>query len=465
MPELPEVETIKRELERNIINKHCLKPVVINNKCLQTPKEEYINGINNTNITSLSREGKFLIIHLDNNHKILFHLRMEGKLFYEEDKELKEKHLSLYIPFDNGYHLAFYDTRKFGVTYYLKEDEKGPLSKLGLEPSQITNESYLIEKIKSSNKCIKELLLDQSIISGLGNIYADEVLYACDISPMKKGKEIQIDEAKKIIKEAQRILKEAIKNNGSTIKSYQASSTIHGDFQEFLKVYGKENTTCSKCKKLKIERKRINGRSTHYCPHCQSVGISVAVTGNIASGKSTVTKLFVNSGYVYFSADEEVNKLYEDKTICSEIKKEFPAIVNNNFIDKEKILNLLISDTEFNKKYLGLIYQKIREKIYNFFIENNGKQKVLEIPLLFNAKLEDLFTVIVGVESNQNIKLLEQRNSSSIKEKILLDKQNKYKEKRHKANYIITNNTTIENLEKETKKVIKEIEYNYISFK
>ena len=139
MPELPEVETVKRELSKSLIGQKFLTPIIINLKCVQTDKSEYIKGISNSEVSSLSREGKFLIIHLNNNHKILFHLRMEGKLFFEEIDQVSKKHLSLYIPTEGGNILSFYDTRKFGVTYFLREEEKGPLSSLGLEPSQINS--------------------------------------------------------------------------------------------------------------------------------------------------------------------------------------------------------------------------------------------------------------------------------------------------------------------------------------
>lgn len=458
MPELPEVETVKRELERNILNKHCLKPVIINLKCIQTPIEEYVNGINNSMITSLSREGKFLIIHLNNNHKILFHLRMEGKLFYEKKEEIKQKHLSLYIPFDDETNLVFYDSRKFGVSFYLKEEEKGPLNKLGLEPKEISSPDYLINKISKSNKCIKQLLLDQNIIAGLGNIYADEVCFACNISPMKKGNEITYKEADNIIIKAREILEKAIENNGSTIKSYQASKKIHGSFQSFLKVYGKEKELCSRCKKVKIERKRINGRSSYYCPVCQEVGISVAITGNIASGKTSVAKIFASNGYAYFSADKKVSELYNNPTFIKELKKEFSSIISNNQVDKNKVLELLIHNKEFNRKYLGFIYKIIKEEVNEFFIENNNKKKVFEIPLLFNAKLEKMFTYIVGVESSKNKELLYKRETKNVEEKILLDKQNKYKEKRYLLDYLIINDHDLKELEKQTTEVIEEIE-------
>ena len=461
MPELPEVETVKRELSKSLIGQKFLAPIIINLKCVQTDKNEYIKGISNSEVSSLSREGKFLIIHLNNNHKILFHLRMEGKLFFEEKNQVSKKHLSLYIPTEGGNILSFYDTRKFGVTYFLREEEKGPLSSLGLEPSQIKSSKYLVEKISKSNKCIKQLLLDQRIIAGLGNIYADEVLFASGISPFKKGCEISNEEVESIIKEAKRIILEAIKNNGSTIRTYQASNKIHGNFQSFLKVYGKEGEVCRKCKKAKIERKKINSRSTYYCPICQKEGVSVAITGNIASGKTTVSKIFEENGFVIFNADKEVSNLYNDINEINEIKKRFKDIVKDKEIDKKEVVKRLLKDSIFKKKYEAYIFAKIKERINEFFIENNGKKKLLEIPLLFNSKMENLCSVNIGVESELRNEFLTERKDQFIKEKILLDQNNKYKENKNKLDYIILNNSTIENLKKQTQKIIKEIETNY----
>ena len=461
MPELPEVETVKRELSKSLIGRTFSSPVIYNLNCVQTDIDEYKNKVNKSKISSLSREGKFLIIHLENRGKLIFHLRMEGKLFYEEKSKLSTKHLSLYIPLDNDYNLAFYDTRKFGVTYFLKEEERGPLSNLGLEPSQIKNEEYLINKIYKSNKCIKQLLLDQSIIAGLGNIYADEVLFASNISPFKKGREITDIEAKSIIKEAKRIIEEAIKNNGSTIRTYQASKKIHGSFQSFLKVYGKEKEVCSNCNLTKIERKKIDGRSTYYCPHCQNVGISVAITGNIASGKTTVSCLFKEKGYELFNADEEVKRLYSNKEELKEIKKSFKNIFNGDNLDKELLISQMVNNPNFKQKYETYIFNIIRDRINEFFINNNGKKKVLEIPLLFNARMENLCTVNIGVESENNIEFLKERKDKYIKEKLFLDKQNKYNEKKHRLDYIIKNNSSLEDLKKQVEKVIKEIEKNY----
>ena len=172
MPELPEVETVKRELEKEILNKTFLKPKIFFKKLIQTDLDEYIKEIENKKIISLSRKGKFLLIHLNNDHKIVFHLRMEGKLFVVNKNNYSTKHLSMLIPFTDDNALAFYDTRKFGVSYYLKETDLGPLIKLGLEPEQITNPKIIYDKVHNLKSCIKEILLDQSIIAGLGNIYA-----------------------------------------------------------------------------------------------------------------------------------------------------------------------------------------------------------------------------------------------------------------------------------------------------
>ena len=255
MPELPEVETVKRTLEKEIIGKILLEPTIYYSPLIKTDLDEYRKGVIGTRINSLSRRGKFLMIHLSNDHQLLFHLRMEGKLFVVDKKEHSTKHLSLFIPFkDSEKGLAFYDTRKFGVSYYLKENSESPVDKLGPEPFEIKDSEHLKERYNHYNKPIKELLLDQTIMSGLGNIYADEVLFAAQISPFKKGADLSKDETDRILLESKRILELAILNQGSTVKSYKPAENVHGNFQDFLQVYSREGKICQKCHTFKIQK-------------------------------------------------------------------------------------------------------------------------------------------------------------------------------------------------------------------
>ena len=207
MPELPEVETVRRELEKGLLNKRFDTPVVYYRGVIHSPYEEYVSALKGKMVTSITRRGKYLLLHLDDDHKILFHLRMEGKLFIVKE-EHSLSHLSLYLPFleeEGG--LAFYDVRKFGVTLYCREEDDSPLSLVGPEPFDIKDHLFLFAKYHNSARHVKELLLDQSIMSGLGNIYADEVLFRSRISPFKKGKDLTKEDCDMLLEQSKKILK------------------------------------------------------------------------------------------------------------------------------------------------------------------------------------------------------------------------------------------------------------------
>ena len=197
---------------------------------------------------------------------------MEGKYYYKKSNEIKEKHEHIIFNLDNGYDLRYKDVRKFGVMILCKTNEVMNLveiKKLGLEPDDSSlNEEYLYKLIHDSNKTIKELLLDQSIINGLGNIYVDEVLFASHILPMRKGKTISKEECKSIVNESSRIIKKATLCGGTTIRSYTSSLGVEGTYQNYLMVHTKEGENCKVCG-TKIKKTRVGGRGTYYCENCQ----------------------------------------------------------------------------------------------------------------------------------------------------------------------------------------------------
>ncbi len=455
MPELPEVETVKRELEKDIIGKKISAVSIYYPRMIRTSIDEFKNGLPGKTIESLGRRGKFLIINLSDSKKLIFHLRMEGKLFAVDAKSHSEKHLNLVFEFeDSDISLAFYDTRKFGVVYYLDQEDEGPLSSLGKEPSEIEDISELKEKL-SKAKPIKELLLDQSIIAGLGNIYADEVLFACSISPFRSGNSLTFEECASIVKESRRILNLAIENNGSTVRSYKASESVHGDFQSFLQVYDHEGKECGRCHKAKIEKKQLGGRGTSYCPVCQRVGISIGITGKIGSGKSLVLSYFKDLGYKTFSADDEVRRLYQDKKFMKDLKNNFPSLFTPDF-DKKKLSSLLVEDAAFRRKYQNYLYPKIREAANNFMIRYHDERKALEIPLLFKARMEHDFTYLLGVETTKQKEHLEERGES-LTDRQALGELNDYDKKRYLLDYIIDASGTKENLRNRVAEVDNDI--------
>lgn len=268
MPELPEVETVKETLKKKLLNKTITKIEILEQQIIEYPSiEDFKKQIINQTIKDIKRRGKWLLFEL-NDYYLLSHLRMEGKYNIKTNEKInKHEHVIFY--FDN-FNLRYQDTRKFGRMYLYKKEEtfnRKPLNELGLEPwDKELNENYLYDKYKKINKPIKTTLLDQSIITGIGNIYADEILYYSKINPLTKTKELKQEEIKKIIDNTKLVLEQAIKKGGTTIKSFTSSEGIHGGYQQELLVHNQYR--CKKCKE-KIEIIKIGGRSTYYCPQCQ----------------------------------------------------------------------------------------------------------------------------------------------------------------------------------------------------
>ena len=269
MPELPEVETVRRVLASNLANLRIDDVIVRYDNIVDQDKNEFITNVKNKTIVDILRRGKFLIFKLNKGY-IISHLRMEGKYFYVENNSLDNKHIHVIFKLSNDYDLLYQDVRKFGRMLYIEDDiyNKLPLSKVGIDlilDKQIDYDQ-IYAKIINKALLIKETLLDQSIIAGLGNIYVDEVLFAAKIRPDTLSKDITLDQLKTIINESKRIFELAIKNKGTTIRSYTSSLNVKGNYQDFLMVHTKEY--CKICNS-KIEKIKIGGRTTYFCKNCQ----------------------------------------------------------------------------------------------------------------------------------------------------------------------------------------------------
>lgn len=266
MPELPEVETVKETLKKEVLNRTIKDVIIYYDNIIATPLDEFKKNIKNEKINDILRRGKFLIFVLD-NYYLLSHLRMEGRYYIRDGEKLKHEHVRFIL---NDKNLCYIDTRKFGRMYLLKKEDaftQKPLSDLGLEPwDKDLTVSYLKTKYKNKKLPIKTVLLDQSIITGIGNIYDDEILYLSKINPYKKACDLIDDELKNIINNTKKVLEKAIKLGGTTIRTYESSEGVHGLFQNELLVHGQTN--CPNCGS-KLEVDHINGRGTYYCKKCQ----------------------------------------------------------------------------------------------------------------------------------------------------------------------------------------------------
>lgn len=270
MPELPEVETVRRALIKKLRNKKILDIKIIYSNIFENQDiKEIEKNIKNQTINDIERRGKWLIFCLD-DYYLLSHLRMEGKYIFKMLNAPLEKHEHVIFIFEDQ-ELRYKDTRKFGRMYLLEKNElyNSPLKKLGYEPwDKNLDVNYLKEKLKNKKLPIKTLLLDQSLITGIGNIYADEILFLSKINPHRIGSSLTDEELENIINNTKKVLEQAIKDGGTTIRSYTSLDNKIGSHQNNLFVHKKENEKCPVCKSL-IKKDRINGRSSYYCSKCQ----------------------------------------------------------------------------------------------------------------------------------------------------------------------------------------------------
>jgi formamidopyrimidine-DNA glycosylase len=464
MPELPEVETIRRILSKEVTGLTIVDVNVIYKRLIQTDLSQFQTGIKGKKILSLGRAGKYLIFHLSGEMALIVHFRMEGKFFHLKELEPNlNKHVSLYFTMDDKSYMIFNDVRKFGVMYYLPEKglrETKPLNELGLEPWDIKSPQYLLDKYKGKSYMMKEALLDQSVITGLGNIYADEVLYASKISPFKKAEDLTLEEAKDVIANADRILKEAIVKGGSTIRTYHPAAGVSGNMQTSLHAYGQEGKECETCRHI-MEKRYVGGRGTTYCPYCQHVCPSIAVTGKIAVGKSMVLKAFHDADCYTASADDMVHALYVNEAFLKKLEAKFPDLFENGALNKHLISSQMLTDKKFRRSFEVFVWSAVRDEINDFLINHSDKIAVVEVPLLFDAKMEKDFTYSVGVESDKEKNLLEGRDGEEISQKLELNKKTSYDLNRSKLDFIIHNDSSLEDLIKQTEDTLKQIDKRF----
>ncbi len=286
MPELPEVEIVRQSLNKKIIQK-TIKKVIVKNRNLRFKVPiNFKKFLENQKILNINRVSKYLILFLSKKKKLIIHLGMSGTIhilkknkkniltntsFYNSPK-LPSKHNHIEIFFDK-FKLVYNDPRRFGF-FEIIHDQKTlekRFEKLGPEPFDTKfNANYIYNYFKNKEKNVKNFLLDQNFISGIGNIYASEILYLSKINPDKKGKFINKTECRKILQKTRAVLLKAIKKGGSSIKDFKNVGGKKGSFQKIFKVYQRDGTKCKRidCKGI-IQKKNIANRSTFFCNICQ----------------------------------------------------------------------------------------------------------------------------------------------------------------------------------------------------
>ena len=450
MPELPEVETIARTLDSLLKGKRVLSVSIYREKNILTDPKVFATSLVNDSFNKVERKGKFLLFRLASGKTILSHLRMEGKYYLFPSPYNKGKHDILSFDLDDNHTLVYIDTRKFGRLGLYEEEElkSSPIGKLGEDCLEISSYT-LLSKFRQYKKEIKPLLMDQSVLSGIGNIYASEALFAARINPRRKANTLTLDEVTSLLKENRRIMEEAIALGGSTIRSYHPGNGIDGLMQNKLLVYG-NNGVCPNCT-LPIRRIFMDNRSTFYCPNCQKengMPIVIAITGPIHSGKSSISLHLKEKGYPLFDCDKEISKLYRNKSVILYISSIINSYIGKNGkVDKNK-LRPFMKDESIKKKVVDYLYPLLRKRALAFIKKNKNKDKLIfEIPLLKGSNLEDLIDYVIFVDSP--ISYRKERLEKEGKDASTLLKINStypLSQTKKEASFVLENDSSLESL-------------------
>ncbi|HLW67803.1 MAG TPA: bifunctional DNA-formamidopyrimidine glycosylase/DNA-(apurinic or apyrimidinic site) lyase [Gemmataceae bacterium] len=271
MPELPEVETVVRDL-RPLLCGQCLAAVRTSRHQLRQPwKRAWVSAIVGKRVQAIRRRGKWIILDLESSSHLLVHLGMTGRFTVVESKIPKAAHTHVVFKLnEGGQELRFADIRRFGsVRYCATADELNLLlgGKLGPEPWEMDPSDWS-QRLRSSRRCLKAILLDQSVIAGVGNIYADESLFVARLAPKQLGTRTTREQADRLLSAIVQVLDHAIEARGSSIRNYVGGNGERGEYQNEFLAYGRTGEPCQNCGRA-IACIRLAGRATHYCPHCQ----------------------------------------------------------------------------------------------------------------------------------------------------------------------------------------------------
>ncbi|MGP1407469.1 DNA-formamidopyrimidine glycosylase [Selenomonas sp.] len=463
MPELPEVETIRRSLEkyavgRKIADVEVLLPRTI--KHLLVP--EFCSRVRGQEILRLDRRGKYLMLLLASGDTLLLHLRMTGRFYWRRFRTPYGKHVRAIFQLDDGGWLFFEDVRTFGEIHLLsaKERERFPaLLRMGPEPlTEGFRTLYLRTALQKCGQRIKGFLLDQEKVAGLGNIYVDEALFFAGIHPLREARSLNRDEIFRLHRAVNQVIAEGIADGGTTFRDYVNGEGREGFHQQKLRVYHREGEPCLVCGTA-IEKIRVVGRGTRFCPHCQPLhdgkAMLVGLTGGIASGKSTVSRRLLKLGAKVIDTDKIAHALAKPHQPLWKIYLEHfgkTILDENDCLCREKIAACVFSDPEERRWIDGaahpLIAEAVKKKIAAF--EKKGERILfLDVPLLFEAewnRMVDRIWLVYVSEDVQIARLMKRNGYTKEAAKARIRSQFPLREKRRRADCIIENDGTLKEM-------------------
>jgi formamidopyrimidine-DNA glycosylase len=272
MPELPEIETICRGLRPHLEGRKISSVQVIERRLRTLIDARLADRLHGQTIVKVGRRGKYILIYLAGKTTWVFHLGMSGKLIHVGSNTPRERHDHIIASLDSGYQLRYHDPRRFGLSLLADEDaltDLPQLVQLGLDPfAPRFNGQYLYAFTRKSQRRVHDLLLDQRIVSGLGNIYTNEILYRAGVRPTSRAAKLTRNKIEEIAALIPKILNEAIRWCGTSFSDYRDADDKFGEFQNHLRVYDREGEDCRSCRSV-IKRVAMGNRSAFYCPSCQ----------------------------------------------------------------------------------------------------------------------------------------------------------------------------------------------------
>ena len=462
MPELPEVETVVRTLRPILIGSTIESMTFRYAKMIHPTPAIFEKKLKGHTFTNIERIGKFIIFFFSNQSVVVSHLRMEGKFIELKnplDPLTRFAHLVFHL--NDGRRLVYDDMRKFG-TFTLTSAKTyldlPSLKNLGKEPLTPLDPLPILAKINASRRPIKSILLDQRILLGLGNIYADEVLYAAKIHPLKKGTQLTLEETKSMLFHSEKILKAAIASGGSRIRSYRSGSPIDGEFTLNIQAYGREGEPCHRCHH-RLDKITVGGRGTHYCPRCQhhpDLPFVIGVTGTIATGKSTLVSVGASLGFHIIDADQIVHRVYQTKPAISFIKRLFPFVVIDQKIDRRQLLKAMIEQPKGYQKLIQWLFPLVKSIILHELLKTKSKAVMIEVPLLFQGNLDAYCDVIIGVDmdASKQKRRLQQRVGDLAEPLWILNERNHYHDFQSYLDVRLTNDGSLTTWQQQAKQAL-----------
>lgn len=456
MPELPEVETIRRSLLERLVGRRIENVEVFLPRAIKFPAvEEFIARVRTQKIFRLERRGKYLLLLLESGDTLVFHLRMTGRLYFRE-KPAWNKHIRLLLLFEKGGALCFEDVRTFGEIRLLDPHERqtfAPFLTLGPEPlTKAFHVRFLEQTLARSKQRIKSFLLDQGKVAGLGNIYVDEALFAAGIHPLRRACTLNRDETFRLHAATNKAIEEGLRDGGTTFRDYVDGEGREGFHQQKLRVYHREGEPCLVCG-TPIEKIRVGGRGTRFCPKCQPQRDGcmklIGLTGSIASGKSTVSRYLAKLGAYVIDVDKIAHELAQPQKSLWKIYLEHfgkNILDEDGFLCRERIAAQVFSQPKEKEWIDNVAHPLIAESMVikvKTLAEKGVKTVFLDVPLLFEAgwnRMVDLIWV-VDLSKEKQLKRLMKRNGYAeevAKERIC--SQMAVDKKKERADCVIDNN-------------------------